>query len=137
MSGPRHRQPPSPCLAYSDRRQQCQNKYGKEGENCLLEELEEKRCISFEHCPREAKAYYGHALGPLQENHTEATNILPKATCSLWAESFAYSRESMDPQVVQAHQDAQQQILASKQQKKECQQIVRDLARCLQVRYRR
>ena len=50
------------------------------GEDCLIEELTEKRCLSFMLCPKEAKDYYGSKDGD-------------KAVCALYKEAFAFARE--------------------------------------------
>ena len=114
------------CAYFSECRRKCHDVYGKLGEDCLMEELQEKRCLSIRHCPKEAGAYYGAAI-----------EGLPKALCSSWAESFAYGQENqslrLGEDIVEHHVRAQEKVNASSQLKQECRRIARDLARCLQT----
>ena len=92
----------------------------------MAEELQEKRCLSIRHCRKEAGAYYGTTI-----------EGLPKALCSSWAESFAFGQETQSLRLgegfVEHHVKAQDKVNASSQLKRECRQIARDLARCLQT----
>merc|ERR1711982_286431 len=83
------------CINLTERRQKCHNTYGKFGEDCLVEELEEKRCLSFLYCPTEAQAYY---VTPLQQKKHQSNdddntsiNINKKGLCASWAESFCFA----------------------------------------------
>jgi hypothetical protein len=121
--------PSSSCDYFSEKRRRCHNEYGKLGEDCLKEELEEKRCLSFQYCPLEAKAYYGQPM-------LQPDQVFPKATCSLWAESFCYLN-ILDQRVVEKHLQAQQRVNDSAELRKNCRIVAMDLAKCLQVRYPR
>jgi len=107
------------CDHLSLQRQKCHALYGKHGEDCLLEELTEKRCLSHQHCPAEAQQYYGR-------------EGWPKALCASWAEQFAFAgtleREH--------HEDASRKVNGSKRIRRECRQMVMDLAKCLQRNYK-
>ena len=118
------------CRIFVERRQECLDRHGLFSEDCLIEKLEEKRCLSFELCPIEAAAFYGHRMIVSADQGIE---VLPKATCSLWSEAFSYVHNS-DPFVATAHQDAQVKVNKSKVLKEECRYITRLLANCLQVR---
>ena len=50
------------CGQFSEKRFKCHSIYGKRGEDCLNEELSEKRCLSLQHCIKEAKEYYGNSV---------------------------------------------------------------------------
>lgn len=123
------------CAYFSECRRKCHAVYGKLEEDCLPEELQEKRCLSIKHCPRDAQKYYGAAM-----------EGLPKALCSSWAEAFAYGNTNdrnkdgaseaavklrHGEKIVEHHLKAQKQVNASPNLKKECRQIARDLAKCL------
>ena len=115
------------CAYYSEQRRRCHDVYGKFGEDCLAEELQEKRCLSIRHCPADAKKYYGTQM-----------EGLPKALCSSWAESFAFANSgdgkelSLGEDFVEHHAKAQRYVNERPSVKQECRQIARDLARCLQ-----
>ena len=111
---------------FQEQRRKCHRIHGYHGEDCLKEELEEKRVQSFQNCPAQAKAYYGAPMA-------DAQSILPKATCSLWAEAFCFGDlyTTMDDAVVQAHIDAQSKVNNSPEMRRECRRIARELADCL------
>ena len=94
----------------------------KDTENCLIEELQEKRCLASQICPANAEAFYGSIQG-----------IVGKAQCSLWAEAFAF--RSVDGTVTQEevtrHQTARDIVTKSTKMHKECRAITMDLAKCL------
>jgi hypothetical protein len=50
------------CQYFTQQRKSCHEIYGNKGEDCLNEELTEKRCLSLQYCPRQAKEYYGDAI---------------------------------------------------------------------------
>lgn len=81
----------SQCAPLTKRRAICQHTYGRNGEDCVVLELEEKRCLSFDRCARQAAAYYGTNVGG------------EKAVCSLWAESFCFGSD--EPRM-QAHRES-------------------------------
>ena len=113
---------PYQCADLTERRQKCHNLYGKFGEDCLVEELEEKRCLSFHFCPREAKAYY-------------ATQLAEKGICASWAESFCFARDTMiddEGGVRQHHVSASERVNRNPKIKAKCRSIAFDLAKCLQ-----
>ena len=88
----------------------------------MVEELEEKRCLSFQHCPREAKAYYRTKNGE-------------KGVCAAWAESFCFGRSTMidDLEGIKEHHTySREKVNGNKRIKNECRQIAMDLAKCLQ-----
>ncbi|CAB9502274.1 expressed unknown protein [Seminavis robusta] len=117
------------CAYYSEQRRRCHDVYGKFGEDCLAEELQEKRCLSLRHCRADANKYYGSRV-----------EGLPKALCSSWAESFAFVNNSngdlremsLGKEFVEHHANARRYVNERPSVKKECQTIARDLARCLQ-----
>jgi len=122
------------CAYYSECRRKCHNVYGKMGEDCLSEELQEKRCLAIRHCPRQAQQYYGAEI-----------EGLPKALCGSWAEAFAFGGNSNaqtiqnskelelkhGPDFVEHHLKAQQHVNASSHLKRECRAIAMELAKCL------
>ncbi|KAG7360611.1 hypothetical protein IV203_035710 [Nitzschia inconspicua] len=137
------------CSTFSARRKQCHDVYGNRGEECLNEELTEKRCLSLKHCPREANEYYGDAPMTVPNNgggsgggsgtsvDDDDNNDSPyqhhKALCASWAESFAYVDKELEygPKTVRHHQDARQIVMRDPKLKQECRQIAMNLARCL------
>jgi hypothetical protein len=131
------------CSTFSARRQQCHGVYGNRGEECLSEELAEKRCLSLKHCPREAKEYYGDAtinvvsseINPHQneyQQHEESYHY-NKALCASWAEYFAYADKELEygPEIVRHHQQARYVVMKDPKLQQECRQIAMNLAHCL------
>ena len=111
------------CMETKRKREACYAFHGtKDTENCLIEELQEKRCLAFQICPANAEAFYGSIQG-----------IVGKAQCSLWAEAFAF--RSADGTVTQEevtrHQTARDIVTKSTKMHKECRAITMDLAKCL------
>jgi len=109
------------CNELTSRRKKCHEVYGKLGEDCLVEELEEKRCLSFQHCPKQAKAYYGTAYGR-------------KGLCASWAEAFCFANPSINminETDVEHHEKARELVNGNRDVKTECRKIVMDLAKCM------
>jgi hypothetical protein len=129
------------CRPFTASRSQCHSVYGKNrGEECLDEELTEKRCLSLLHCPQQANEYYGPAsMGVANgaSSSVSTTTAQPpfkhqKAWCASWAEAFAYDNElEYGEQVARHHQVARQVVNQDSKMKKECRQIAFDLAKCL------
>jgi hypothetical protein len=91
-----------------------------------VEELEEKRCLSFHSCPREAQAYYQTKNGE-------------KGRCAAWAEAFCFGRSTMIDDlegIKEHHTSSREKVNSNKRIKKECRQIAMDLAKCLQGKRR-
>ena len=78
---------------------------GKQTEECLLEELAEKKCLAGHFCPSQARRFY----------------VLRDGECSKWAERFAFgpSEES-------------EAVNKNRARKKACRSVVMDLSKCLQ-----
>lgn len=113
--------PSSTCKELTERRKQCHDVYGKLGEDCLVEELEEKRCLSFQHCLPQAKAYYGTANGR-------------KGLCASWAEAFCFADSRinmMNENDVEHHEKARTLVNGNRDVKTECRSIAMDLAKCM------
>jgi hypothetical protein len=121
------------CQPFTDRREQCHSIYGNKGEECLNEELTEKRCLSLQHCPKQAKEYYGDVV----MTGTSTTSSTPsylyhKGLCASWAEHFAYRDElQFGTKVVEHHRNAQQIVNNDKKLKLECRAIAFQLAQCI------
>lgn len=110
------------CEAETKKREFCykQSTHDKGGEDCLVEELQEKRCLSSVLCPKEATAFYGK-------------DEKSKALCSLWAEAFAFTRDnsSVDFDTRQQHEQGKAVIDADRRKQFRCRTAVLDLAKCL------
>ena len=102
------------CREKVDIRRFCyaQSNKDKGGEECLIEELEEKRCLASHLCRKEADAFYG-------------------GVCSKWAESFAYTNDSESNSVRQEHEVGRAYVNADKRKIAGCRTISMDLAKCL------
>jgi hypothetical protein len=135
---------PAMCDRWTQDRRQCHALYGKQGEDCLREELAEKRCLSHHHCPIEASRYYGPQPHPpvsaaIEESaHGVGVSVGvgvfdKKALCASWAESFAF-RDDMEQG--EHHARAAQLVNASKERQIECRQMAMNLAQCLRQNYR-
>lgn len=112
---------PASCNELTERRRKCHQVYGKSGEDCLVDELEEKRCLSFQHCPKQATAYYGTVDGR-------------KGLCASWAEAFCFADDRinlMNDKDVEHHVKAQTIVNGNRDVKKECRSIAMDLAKCM------
>ena len=148
-----------PCHGFTQKRKACHEIYGNRGEDCLNEELSEKRCLSFQYCPYQAKEYYGdsndtHSVLFVSESEDDRgvrgsssmlsgdgrsmmTNLQPpylsdKGLCASWAEHFAYNDElKYGPEVVNHHKTAQQIVNDDKKLKLECRAVAFQLAQCI------
>ena len=122
------------CRAFSEKRFKCHAIYGKMGEDCLNEELSEKRCLSLHHCPKQAKEYYGDSAMSLRKDDGQAPLYLSqKAICASWAEAFAYADKELEygSTVTEHHQKAREIVNNDKALKRECRDIAFNLAQCL------
>lgn len=125
------------CSAFLARRQNCHNVYGNRGEECLNEELTEKRCLSLKHCRPQAMEYYGDApMTTASSNNSgseEESYHYHKALCASWAESFAYADKELEygPEMARHHHEARRVVMNDPRLKQECRQLAMDLAQCL------
>ena len=142
------------CKVFSEQRFKCHAVYGKGGEECLHQELSEKRCLSLRHCPRQAFEYYGDFPMTITStknnnnntNHSNRTHTIleitthqgessltNKALCASWAESFAYVDKEMEygMEVADHHRQAREVVAQDRGLKRNCRQIAFDLAQCL------
>lgn len=123
------------CQPFTARRKQCHSIYGNKGEDCLNEELTEKRCLSLQYCPKQAKEYYGD--DGVMTSTTTTSSAIPsylyhKGICASWAEHFAYQDElQYGPTVVEHHRNAQQTVNNDKNLKLECRAVAFQLAQCI------
>mmetsp|Transcript_26147 Transcript_26147/g.29290 ORF Transcript_26147/g.29290 Transcript_26147/m.29290 type:complete len:146 (+) Transcript_26147:333-770(+) len=132
------------CESFSALRSRCHDVYGKHrGEECVHEELSEKRCISFQRCPRHAIEYYGENddiynykvdnKNDENNNNNNPRRINTKALCASWAESFVYANKELEhgENIAKHHREARQIVSNNTKLRKECRQIAFDLAECL------
>ena len=99
----------STCEEIVQARKDCYEKFGgagPSGNNCLREELQEKRCLSRVLCPSESAAFYGKGER--------------KAKCALWAESFCFGSEHPDPSERERHLSARVKVNARPDLRKKC-----------------
>lgn len=111
----------SSCSELTSKRKKCHDVYGKNGEDCLVEELEEKRCLSFQHCAKQAKDYYGTANGR-------------KGLCASWAEAFCFADlriNMMNEGDIEHHTRARELVNGNRDVKAECRSIAMELAKCM------
>lgn len=137
------------CDLFIERRTRCHNVYGpNRGEECLHEDLTEKRCLSAQQCPRQALEYYGvnndnerigkeggdnaAFVGTSYTSHNEESTY-QKGLCSSWAESFAYADKELEhgQEVARHHREARRIVSNDSKLRKECRQIAMDLAECM------
>ncbi len=88
----------------------------------MVEELEEKRCVAFLHCARQAKAYYGTIQGT-------------KALCASWAESFCFGNELIETNVREHHVRAQETVNRNPALRGDCRAIALELSKCMRNKY--
>jgi hypothetical protein len=125
------------CKQFSELRFKCHSVYGKLGEDCLNEELTEKRCLSLHHCPKQAHEYYGNVAMDLKSDDGQAPTFMSnKALCASWAEAFAYADKGLEygENVAEHHNEARKVVSKDKALKRECRDIVFNLARCLRTK---
>lgn len=129
------------CEVFSDQRYKCHSVYGKGGEDCLHQELSEKRCLSLQHCPRQAHDYYGDFPMSTSTTTTTLTSehvssfpaLVHKGMCASWAESFAYADKDLEygSNVADHHRLANEIVSQDRRLKQECRTIAFALAQCL------
>jgi hypothetical protein len=123
------------CTVFSEQRYKCHAVYGKGGEDCLHQELSEKRCLSLKFCPRQAHEYYGDF--PMSTAAATSSDTFPllvhKGLCASWAESFAYADKALEygSTAAEHHQRANEMVSKDRTLKQECRSIAFALAQCL------
>ena len=145
------------CEFFTARRERCHGVYGpNRGEECLHEDLTEKRCISAQRCPKQALEYYGANASDINNNNegsgTTGTNGtafrhpshaddtgFQKALCASWAESFAYADKELEhgEEMVMHHREARRIVSNDSKLRKECRQIAWNLAEGLRATKKR
>ena len=136
------------CDFLTERRANCHSVYGpNRGEECVHEDLTEKRCISAQRCPRQALEYYGlqdeefgspsggDSAFP-ETSHTSGGNsAYRKALCASWAESFAYADKELEygEEIARHHREARRIVMNDSKLRKECRQIAMNLAECMRA----
>jgi len=130
------------CEIFTEQRTRCHSVYGpNRGEECVHEDLTEKRCISAQRCPRQALEYYGansdEGFGSNEgASFTGTSNVgYEKGICASWAESFVYVDKPLEhgEEVARHHQDARRIVSNDAKLRKECRQIAWNLAECLRA----
>ena len=128
------------CAFFSGKRLKCHNVYGKGGEDCLHEELTEKRCLSLQLCTKQAKEYYGNAVAMdprvVDEDGISPSYMSNKGLCASWAEAFAYVDRGLEfgERVASHHKEARDVVIGDKGLKRECRDIAFALAQCLRTK---
>ena len=132
-----------PCHEVNNAVIDCHRKYGKLGEDCLREELAQKRCYSELLCRQEARRFYQEKTVPLKskwlpsvvvqrsqhektsENETETILRASKVSCSTIVEVFAKpENEMLIPEGIE------------KEDRQYCRRITQELATCLSKKRR-
>ena len=104
----------NPCSLPTLQRQQCHMIHGIQNEECIREELSEKRCLAELHCRTEALRFYTTEAKP------SSTSSRRRWSCSAYIERFAFpENELMLPENIE------------KSDREYCRRVVYDLARCL------
>lgn len=110
------------CSELIRRREACLKKSTNpmSDEDCLIEQLEEKRCLSNIICPLESNKFYGKDKDG-------------KSDCALWAEAFAYTRDDrhIDWEVREKHLQAQQHVNIDTKRIAKCRSNVQNLSKCM------
>jgi len=112
-----------PCDEFTLQVLRCHQKHGKQGEDCVREELSQKRCFAQLLCPREARSFYDERVVPLSNNtwHLSiAKKSGDKASCSTVVEVFA--KPDNDLYIPEG---------IKKEDRLHCRQITHALSRCL------
>lgn len=53
---------PTICDPFTETVRKCHEQYGKHGEDCVREELEQKKCLAQFYCPQEAHSFYNEPI---------------------------------------------------------------------------
>jgi hypothetical protein len=107
-----------PCSFVSSKREECHSIHGKQGEDCVREELSEKRCLAELFCPREATKFYRE---PIRRGGSIIGGYTTSGSCSALVERFAYPENELSiPDDI------------SKTERERCREIVHNLAKCMQ-----
>jgi len=125
-----HSQHQHPCDEFTLQVLRCHKKYGKQGEDCVREELAQKRCFAQLLCPREARSFYDERVIPLSNNRwylstaKKSSNgqerTSSKASCSTIVEVFAKPENEMYiPEGI------------TREDREHCRHITHTLSRCL------
>lgn len=114
-------QSPHPCKLSSLKRQVCHNTHGIQNEECIREELIEKRCYAELLCRREANKFYNEPLPRhRRRNQMMIGSASSKGSCSALVELFAFpENELILPDLI------------DKEDRKHCRKIVHELSKCL------
>ena len=111
-----------PCVELTQAREACHGLYGKQGEDCLVQELLEKRCVATQVCPGQARAYYG-------------ADAAGKGPCASMLESFAFSDPSRaSGDVIAHHLRAKEAAVENPKLRLRCRAIAHALTRCMHER---
>mmetsp|Transcript_18117 Transcript_18117/g.28426 ORF Transcript_18117/g.28426 Transcript_18117/m.28426 type:complete len:125 (+) Transcript_18117:125-499(+) len=102
-----------PCSNPTLQRQDCHMQHGIQNEECIREELTEKRCLAELHCQREAINFY-HQSSRASKNR--------RWSCSALVEKFAFPENEMV---------LPDNASIAKEDREHCRKVVYDLARCL------
>ena len=123
-----------PCDNFTRAVNKCHRKYGKQGEECVREELSQKHCYAQLLCRNEARRFYDEKSVPQSRNmgvkwktflHTtnesiNHTNVQSKVSCANLVEVFAKpENELLIPEGI------------TKDDRVYCRKIVHELATCL------
>mmetsp|Transcript_23406 Transcript_23406/g.35585 ORF Transcript_23406/g.35585 Transcript_23406/m.35585 type:complete len:124 (-) Transcript_23406:1398-1769(-) len=111
-----------PCSDFTVKVLSCHREYGKLGEDCVREELEQKKCFAQLLCRKEARRFYNDKLVPLSNARWSfgGTGNDSKVSCSTIIEVFAKPENGMlMPESI------------SLEDRKFCRKITHELARCL------
>lgn len=110
------------CDEFTYNVKQCHAKYGKLGEECVREELEQKKCLAQLYCPKEAYSFYQEPIVPSSKSTTTSL----KVSCSTVVEMFAKpENELLIPEGSITVKDRQI-----------CREITHSLAKCLSKKAR-
>ena len=117
MSQRQHRHP---CDDFTIKVLRCHKKYGKQGEECVREELAQKKCFAQMLCRREAARFYDERAVPLSNSSWQ------KVSCSTVVEVFAKPENELEiPEGI------------TKEDRKYCKSITHALATCLAKKRKR
>ena len=105
------------CEKFVKKREECY-KYsieGKHGEDCILAELAEKKCLGFSLCVPEAEIFY----------------LLKNGLCSKYAENFAYGSLHPSEAIREEYNASFEKVNKDPKVKKYCRSVVHNLSSCM------
>lgn len=133
--------PPPPCNDFTQQVRRCHKRYGKLGEDCVREELDQKKCFAWLFCRYEARRFYDEKSVPtiVSNGGMKWKTFLDGGGNSDAKEAQSQSRVSCAT-LVETFAKPENELLIPEGIKKDdrvhCRKIAHELATCLSTKRR-